>query len=90
MSFDWSEYLNIARELAGQATASPSAEAKKRCAILAGLTTQRFAALTIICGIRTVTRISPNPGMFMATLGSNSRVARTRYAERSVRIWHDW
>ena len=33
MSFNWSEYLNIARELAGQATASSSAEAKKRCAI---------------------------------------------------------
>jgi len=33
MSFDWSEYLDIARELAGQATASSSAEAKKRCAI---------------------------------------------------------
>jgi len=33
MSFDWSEYLNIARELAGQAMALSSAEAKKRCAI---------------------------------------------------------
>jgi uncharacterized protein (UPF0332 family) len=33
MSFNWSEYLNIARELAGQPTASPSDEAKKRCAI---------------------------------------------------------
>ena len=33
MNFDWSEYLNIARELAGQATASFSAEAKKRSAI---------------------------------------------------------
>ena len=33
MSFNWSEYLNIARELAGQATASSSDEAKKRCAI---------------------------------------------------------
>ncbi len=33
MSFDWSEYLNIARELAGQSTVLSSAEAKKRCAI---------------------------------------------------------
>jgi len=33
MSFDWSEYLNIARELAGQATALASDEAKKRSAI---------------------------------------------------------
>lgn len=33
MSFDWSEYLNIARELAGQPMALSSAEAKKRCAI---------------------------------------------------------
>jgi len=33
MNFDWCEYLNIARELAGQATASSSAEAKKRSAI---------------------------------------------------------
>ena len=86
MSFDWSEYLNIARELAGQATTSSSAEDKKRCAILAGLTTRRFAALTITCRIRTVTRISPNPGMFMATLGCNSRVAKIRCAEKSVRI----
>jgi len=33
MSFNWSEYLNIARELAGQATVLSSTEAKKRCAI---------------------------------------------------------
>jgi len=33
MSFNWSEYLNIARELAGQAMASSSDEAKKRSAI---------------------------------------------------------
>ena len=33
MSFDWSEYLNTARELAGQATALASDEAKKRSAI---------------------------------------------------------
>jgi len=33
MNFDWSEYSNIASELAGQATASSSAEAKKRGAI---------------------------------------------------------
>ena len=33
MSFNWSEYLNIARELAGQATATPSEESKKRSAI---------------------------------------------------------
>lgn len=33
MSFDWSEYLSIARKLAGQATASSSDEAKKRSAI---------------------------------------------------------
>lgn len=33
MSFDWIEYLNLARSLVGQSTASPSEEAKKRCAI---------------------------------------------------------
>jgi len=33
MSFDWFEYLDIARELAEQATATPSDEAKKRAAI---------------------------------------------------------
>ncbi len=33
MNFDWSEYLNVARELVGQPTESPSDEAKKRCAI---------------------------------------------------------
>jgi uncharacterized protein (UPF0332 family) len=33
MSFGWSEYLKVARELAGQPTDLPSPEAKKRCAI---------------------------------------------------------
>lgn len=33
MSFNWTEYLNLARSLVGQSTASPSEEAKKRCAI---------------------------------------------------------
>jgi len=33
MSFDWSEYLNLAQELAGQATGPSSQEAKWRSAI---------------------------------------------------------
>lgn len=33
MSFDWSEYLKVARELAGQPTAPPTEEAKLRSAI---------------------------------------------------------
>ncbi len=33
MSFDWTEYLNLARSLVGQSTPYPSEEAKKRCAI---------------------------------------------------------
>jgi len=33
VSFDWIEYLNLARSLVGQSTAFPSEEAKKRCAI---------------------------------------------------------
>lgn len=33
MSFDWSEYLNLAQELAGQATSPSSQEAKLRSAI---------------------------------------------------------
>ena len=33
MSFDWSEYLNLAQELAGQATGTSSQEAKWRSAI---------------------------------------------------------
>lgn len=33
MSFDWLEYLNLARELSGQTTSPPTAEAKSRSAI---------------------------------------------------------
>lgn len=33
MNFDWSEYLNLAQELAGQATSPSSQEAKLRSAI---------------------------------------------------------
>jgi len=33
VGFDWSEYLNLARELAGQATSISSNEAKRRSAI---------------------------------------------------------
>jgi len=33
VSFDWIEYLNLARSLVQQSTASPSEEAKERCAI---------------------------------------------------------
>lgn len=33
MSFDWSEYLNVAKELAGVETSAASQEAKLRAAI---------------------------------------------------------
>ncbi|OCR02050.1 hypothetical protein BCD67_07700 [Oscillatoriales cyanobacterium USR001] len=33
MTFDWSEYLNVAKELAGIATTTPEQEAKLRAAI---------------------------------------------------------
>jgi len=55
MSFNWSEYLDIARELAGQATVLSSTEAKKRCAISRayyGSVLQPSSTLLQACGPR--------------------------------------
>ena len=50
MSFDWSEYLNLAQELAGQATGPSSQEAKLRSAVSRAYYAAFYAATALLLG----------------------------------------